>query len=151
MTEPRLALDTNILVYAEGVGDLERCDVARDVLARLSNSDVILPAQVLGEFFRVLCAKAGKSEAEAADAVLSWSDAWRVADSTWTAFESAFDCSRSHDLQIWDALILSVAGEQSCRYLLSEDFQSGFTWRGVTILNPFETSQRRLLGTLLEY
>ena len=32
----RLALDTNILAYAEGIGDLKRCKSARDLVARLA-------------------------------------------------------------------------------------------------------------------
>ena len=137
MTEARLALDTNILAYAEGVGSEERCAAARRLIAQLIGADVVLPAQTLGELYRVLHGKAGRSRSEAADAVLAWRDAWPVADSTWSAFESAFDCGRAHGLQIWDALILSVAGEHGCRLLLSEDLQPGFVWRGVTVVNPF--------------
>ncbi|WP_205963481.1 PIN domain-containing protein [Roseicella aquatilis] len=29
------------------------------------------------------------------------------------------------------------AAEAECRLLLSEDIQDGFTWRGVTVRNPF--------------
>ena len=53
-------------------------------------------------------------------------------------------------MAIWDALILSVAADQKCRMLLSEDFQQGFTWRGVTVLNPFQTPQHALLAAVLQ-
>jgi len=42
-----------------------------------------------------------------------------------------------------------VAAENRCRLLLSEDFQNGFTWRGVTVVNPFATQQSPLLEDLL--
>jgi hypothetical protein len=32
---------------------------------------------------------------------------------------------------------LAVAAKGSCRLLLSEDLQDGFSWRGVTVANPF--------------
>lgn len=46
----------------------------------------------------------------------------------------------------WDALILAVAAENHCRLLLSEDFQNGFTWRGVTVVNPFVEPRSPLLA-----
>jgi len=45
--------------------------------------------------------------------------------------------------------MISVASETGCRLLLSEDLQDGFTWRGVTIANPFAAQQHPLLGSLL--
>lgn len=65
-------------------------------------------------------------------------------------FQAALDLSVDHGLQIRDALILSVAAESHCRLLLSEDMQSGFTWRGVTVLNPFVSAQHPLLAGLLQ-
>ncbi len=52
-------------------------------------------------------------------------------------------------LGIWDAVILSAAADARCRLLLSEDLQDGFTWRGVTVVNPFASSPHRLLAALL--
>jgi predicted nucleic acid-binding protein len=52
-------------------------------------------------------------------------------------------------LQMWDALILVVAAEQHCRIVISEDFQDGFTWRGVTVVNPFASEPSPLLAGLL--
>lgn len=133
----RVALDTNILAYAEGIGDDERCEKALLLIERLPGDIVLLPAQTLGELYRVLNGKAKRNAEETHSAILNWADSFEVADSTWFSFQSAFDLSTYHDLQIWDALILSVAAENRCRFLLSEDFQNGFTWKGVTIVNPF--------------
>ena len=62
----------------------------------------------------------------------------------------ALDLAADHQMPIWDALILAVAADQKCRLLLSEDFQQGFTWRGVTVLNPFQTPQHALLAAVLQ-
>ena len=133
-----VALDTNVLVYAEGWGDDVRCQLAGDLIARLKPTDLIVAVQVLGELSRVFTSKMKKSESEVRELLLSWSDGVVVADTTWTAFQSAMDLSVDHQISMWDALILAVAAENKCRLLLTEDFQNGFTWRGVTVVNPFE-------------
>lgn len=146
----RIALDTNVLAYAEGVGDEPRCRAARDTIAALPAMNVLIPAQALGELHRVLTGKAGRKAAEVREAMLGWADAFEVGDSTWRAMESAFDLVADHSMQIWDALILSVAAEHKCRLLLSEDFQNGFTWRGVTVTNPFAENKHPLLKAMSE-
>lgn len=45
----RVALDTNVLVYAEGLGDDVRCQLAGNLIARLKPTDSIVAVQVLGE------------------------------------------------------------------------------------------------------
>jgi len=144
----RIAFDTNILAYAEGLGDVQRCGVARHWVERLDVSQVVIPAQTLGELYRVLTGKANRTAAQAREAVLNWSDAFKVADSTWVAFQSALDLTVDHHLPIWDALILAVTADNHCRLLLSEDFQNGFTWRGVTVVNPFAEPRPPLLTRL---
>ena len=64
----RVALDTNVLVYAEGVGDARRCKAARQLISRLPPQLVVLPAQVLGELHRVLVGKAGRTPVDAREA-----------------------------------------------------------------------------------
>jgi predicted nucleic acid-binding protein len=133
----RVALDTNVLVYAEGLGDEPRCRGAAALLDDLRTDDVVLPVQVLGELSRVLVAKTKRTAQEIRTSILDWADSFFIADSTWTAFLSALDLTLDHRMQTWDALILAVAAENRCRRLYSEDFQDGFTWRGVTVVNPF--------------
>lgn len=145
----RVALDTNILAYAEGAGDAQRCAMALKLIEQLPSESVVLPAQTLGELFRVLTGKAGRKAAEARLATQGWSDSFQVADSTWAAFQSAFDLAADHGLQVWDALILSVAASQHCRLLLSEDLRHGFTWGGVTVVNPFAMPRSHLLDASL--
>jgi len=145
----RIALDTNILAYAEGVGDSPRQLASLDLIRMLPSSLVVIPAQCLGELFRILTGKARRDAASAQKAVLGWADAYETADSTWTAFQSAMEAAVNHGLQVWDALILAVAMEQRCRLLLSEDMQHEFTWHGVTVVNPYQESKHPLLQALL--
>jgi predicted nucleic acid-binding protein len=145
----RIAVDTNILTYAEGVGDARRCNAARRLVSRLQPDMVLLSLQVLGELHRVLVGKAHRSPADAKAAIIGWADAFDIADSTYDALRGALDLAADHQMPIWDALILSSAAEHKCRLLLSEDFQDGFTWRGVTVTDPFISPQHPLLAAAM--
>ena len=146
-----LAIDTNVLVYAEGEGDAARCASAQRLLARVLPTAVILPLQVLGELHRVLTGRFRRDGRSVREAILGWTDAFRVAESSHSALRSALDLHADHQLPIWDALILAVAAEHGCRLLLSEDYQSGFTWRGVTVVDPFAPKQHPLLRQALKH
>ncbi len=63
---------------------------------------------------------------------------------------AALNLASVHRLQIWDAVILSAAASAGCRVLLSEDLQDGFTWNGVTVVNPFAPEPNALLAELLD-
>jgi predicted nucleic acid-binding protein len=54
-----------------------------------------------------------------------------------------------HQLAFWDAIVLSAAADANCRVLLSEDLQDGFTWSGVTVVNPFAATPHPLLDAAL--
>ncbi|KAA2237898.1 PIN domain-containing protein [Salinarimonas soli] len=70
MTEPGLvALDTNILVYAEGLNDLQRHRAAVEVIAALGERIVALPAQCLGELFSAMVRKFGRPPRDACERV----------------------------------------------------------------------------------
>ena len=144
----RLALDTNILAYAEGIGDETRCLSARKLVKKITDREAILPAQTLGELSRVLVAKDKRNNSQVRETVLEWADSFLVADSTWFAFQTALNLTVDHQIPIWDALILSVAAEHHCRLLFSENFKNGFNWQGVTVINPFTNSRLSLLNDL---
>ncbi len=145
----RVALDTNILAYAEGLGDAARRDGALHLLQCLPAEHVVLPAQVLGELCRIMIGKARRSPDLARTIALQWADSFEVAASNWAAFQAAFDLMVDHGLGIWDALILAVSAENHCRLLLSEDLHHGFTWRGVTVVNPYRLPHHPLISPLL--
>ena len=85
----KVALDTNVLVYAEGWGDAERCQRARELMARLAPGDVVIPVQVLGELQRVLTSKARRTAQQARNAIQSWCDTFDIADTTLAAMQAA--------------------------------------------------------------
>jgi predicted nucleic acid-binding protein len=144
-----VALDTNILVYAEGLNGRAMKAAAMDLLERLPEEATLLPVQALAELLHVLVRKAGRSRASARQAVLSWGDAYPLIETSPSVLVSAMDLSVDHKLGTWDAVILSAAADARCRLLLSEDLQDGFTWGGVTVTNPFKTPRHPILERLL--
>jgi predicted nucleic acid-binding protein len=145
----KIALDTNVLAYAEGVNDAKRRDAALDILARLPQDAIVVPVQALGELFTVLVRKAGRDAARARDAVLGWRDAFGVIETSPAVLLAAMDLATDHELSMWDAIMLAAAAAAGCRLLLSEDLQDGFTWNGVTVANPFAASRHALLDAML--
>jgi predicted nucleic acid-binding protein len=145
----RLALDTNILVYAEGVNGAAMKRAALELIERLPQDDVLLPVQALGELFNVLVRKAGRAPAKARRAILTWTDAFPLIETSAEVMLAAADLATDHQLGIWDSVILSAAAAAGCRLLLSEDMKDGFTWRGISVTNPFSTGKHPLLAALL--
>jgi len=149
----RLALDTNILVYAERLrlssADAGKEAVARRMLGAAIDDDIILPRQALAEFQRVLVRKAGLDPARAADRVRLWADRAELVDTNGPVFDAALGLAADHGLQIFDAIILAAAVEARCDLLLSEDLQDGFAWRGVVVSDPFGAGPDGRLGRLL--
>jgi predicted nucleic acid-binding protein len=145
----RIALDTNVLAYAEGVNGPGRQRDALKVLAQLRGADIVLPAQTLGELFHVLVRKATFSRTAARAAVQNWHDAYAVVETSASVIVEATDLACAHGLSIWDSVVLSASAQSGCRLLLSEDLQDGFLWRGVTVTNPFASTPHPVLAALL--
>jgi predicted nucleic acid-binding protein len=146
----QVALDTNILVYAEGLNGPAMKALAVKLIQKLPSDKTILPTQVLAELFSVLVRKAGKDVKSAAKSIMSWQDAFRVNDTSAVALRGAIELASHHKLGIWDAIVLATAAASECRLLLSEDLHDGFSWNGVTVTNPFSDHRHALLEALLE-
>ena len=145
-----VAVDTNVLVYAEEHSAGKKSADARALLDSLPPETTLIPVYVLGELYRVLVRKAGRSAAKARAAVLSWGDSFPIIELSSSVMISAIELSHEHRFDIWDAVVLASAADAGCRLLLSEDFQDGFTWNGVTVTNPFSPKRHLLLDSLLK-
>lgn len=145
----RVALDTNVLAYSEGVNGATLKNAAVDLLSALPQGLVVIPVQVLGELFRVLVGKAGWERGSARVAILSWSDAFQTMETSTNVMLAAADLSVYHKIGIWDSVILCASEAAGCRLLLSEDMQDGFTYKGTTVTNPFASTRHPLLQAVL--
>jgi predicted nucleic acid-binding protein len=143
-----VALDTNVLAYAEGVNGIATKKTVLELLDKIPQNLVVLPVQALGELFHLLVRKAGRSPAEARQAILGWRNAYALVETSPDVLVAALDLT-VRQFNIWDAVILCAAAEADCRLLLSEDMQDGFVWGGVTVVNPFTKPKHPLLDALL--
>ena len=145
-----VALDTNVLAYAENTNGAEMRDHALDLLERLPVEQTLIPVQALGELFAVLVRKARRSRTHAREAVLHWGDSFPLIETSSDVILMALELTVTHQFGWWDAVIMSAAGDSGCRLLLSEDLQDGFTWNGVTVVNPFAAKRHPILAALLQ-
>jgi len=143
-----VALDTNVLVYFEGINDRERRDAAQALVGRLDRHRLVLPAQVLGELYSVLTGKGRMQADDAKPVVERWRLLANIEPTTSQTVTAALDLAAAHRLQFWDAAILAATREAECQLLLSEDMQDGFVWRGVTVANPFAAVPHPLLASV---
>ena len=143
----RVALDSNIVLYAEDINDAARCKLALATidLLRAAGTEIVLPVQVLGEVLAVLQRKSGRPRDQGRASLLGWLNVVETVPTTAAVMVRAADISVDHQLAVWDCVILAAASEAKCCLLLSEDMQDGFCWGGVTLINPFiPASQARL-------
>lgn len=146
----RIALDSNVLAYAVGIDDLTRKTIATRLLVKLPPEDVFIPVQAVGELFHILVIKAGFRSADAKPIVIRWCDEYSLIETSHAILLSAMELSSDHHFRIWDAIMMSAAASADCRLLLSEDLQDGFTWSGVTVVNPFAKKPNELLMGALD-
>ena len=145
----KVALDTNVLAYAEGTNGAEMKEASLRLIQALPVGSIVLPIQALGELFDVLVLKAKRPATSARAAILGWQDAYAVIDTSSAVMLNATDLATDHNLRIRDAVVISASAEAGCRLLLSADLQEGFTWRGVTVTNPFAAPTHVLLSAML--
>lgn len=143
MTHPasgRAFIDTNILVYAHGVGDDEpRAQRAREVLTELWRDDTgLLSTQVLQEFYAVATRKLRPPlpRKQARAIVAAYADWCRVSTDP-GLIVSASVLEEKHTLAFWDALIVEAALQAGAATLLSEDLQDGRGFGDLRVENPF--------------
>lgn len=145
-----VGLDTNVIVYGAGIGDPGRCARASALLGRLAGR-LVLPVQVLGEFFNVAVRRAGLPRDDVAERLETLVASGLVVETTLGVFRRAADLATSHRFQIWDGVVVAAAEEAGCPILLSEDMQHGFVWRRLTIVNPFLEPPHPLLAEALRH
>ena len=147
----RIAFDSNVLLYAEGLnGPAQQHQAVGAIdLVRVSRADMVIPVQVLGEVFAVLRRKSGWPPDRVRQSLADWRASGTIVPTTEMVLVRAADLAVDHLLSFWDSVIFAAAAEANCRALLSEDMQDGFSWGGVTVINPFYEKGLALLQSLL--
>jgi len=146
----KIAVDTNIFGYAAGLGEDEPKRIrAAWLLKTLPAFQLVMPSQVAGEFYNLLCKKGGQKPKIATKIVMDWAQTLTFASPGPGTMREALQTASFQSLQIWDALILNIASEAGCRLMLSEDLQNGFNCRDVIVANPFLDQPHPMLASVL--
>jgi predicted nucleic acid-binding protein len=138
----RAFVDSNILLYAHDGSAGAKRDVARDLMESLwYRGGGYLSVQVLQEFFVNVTRKLERpldiGEARQIVEDLSY---WRVHRPGARDVLAAIDIHSRSEISFWDAMIVRSAAAQGCEVLYSEDLNSGQTYEGVKVVNPFADS-----------
>ncbi len=124
--------DTNIIVYLTS-GDAARAGKAEGLIA----DGGVISVQVLNEFASVARRKIALSWAETEEVLEALKANLEVVPLTLAIHERAVGLASAHNLNIYDAGIVSAAIESGCDAIWSEDMQHGRTFETVRIANPF--------------
>lgn len=146
-----IALDTNILVYADVQDDpLGRHAIAVSIIEQLSaHSAGIIPLQALGEFLNVCRSKHVLDLALATRRVEDYVDVFETPSTVVADLSAAQALLANFNLAFFDALIITVAARSGAKLLLSEDMQDGLEVAGLRIVNPFVPANQSLIADWL--
>jgi predicted nucleic acid-binding protein len=137
MTE-RVFIDTNVWVYAVDRSDIAKQTTALALLEPTDESDVVVSAQVIGEFFAVVTRKLAHTvPISDARAMVAQMIRLPVVAIDSRLVEAAIAGTDTWSLSYWDALIVAAAETSGCDRVLSEDMSHGVVYGSVQVQNPF--------------
>ena len=142
-----LALDSNVLLYAEIEPDSDKGRIARSVIARSAATGAI-SAQALLEVVAVVRRRLPDQLSSALSKIAAWRNVFEITPTSEIVMANAIDLVRSHHLQVWDAVIWCAARASGARILFTEDLQDGLSLIGVQAVNPFARSRDELEALL---
>jgi len=133
----RFFVDTNVLLYSLDPADAVKRELAHAWLMALWNHNAgQLSWQVIHEFYSNAVRKLGIGIPRVRAEVESFVQ-WQPVGYGLGIVQRAWYWMDKAGLHYWDSLILASAETAGCAYLLSEDFQAGQRFGGITVVNPF--------------
>ena len=132
-------VDTNVLLYARDAGEPARQPRAAQWLEHLWRERTGRTSiQVVSEYYANVTGKLdpGLAPDEAWDDVTALF-AWAPLPIDEALLHRGREVGRRHRLSWRDSLIVGAAQLQDCQLLLSEEFQDGGIYGGVTVRSPF--------------
>lgn len=137
-------LDSNVLIYTFDDVALEKQRIAQDLVkTALQDGSGVISYQVTQEVLNVLTRKLPQSM-DVGDATrylaTTLEPLWHVQPST-ELFRAGLALQARYQFGFYDALIVAAALSAGCARLYSEDLQHGQQIEGLTIEDPFRTSE----------
>jgi len=130
----RIALDTNILIYAHSLDCKAKRVIARDFFSK----NPIVSSQVISEYLNVMRKKFNAQKQELMDTCSLWLEKCSVQPVVFSTIKLAQYLAGKYDFQVFDGIIVAAALEANCDVLCSEDMQNGQVIENtLKIVNPF--------------
>ena len=139
MSEDKLFLDTNIIIYAYDVTAKEKHEMAKKIVVDLWNSGLgTISTQVLQEFFVTATRRIPKPlDEKLAKDIISDLMKWDVVINDGKSILDAIEIHLRYHYSFWYSMIVDAAVKSGAVLLLSEDLSDGQKIDGVEIKNPF--------------
>ena len=144
----RVALDSNILIYAEVEPESEKGKRAADLILGAAR-DGVISAQVLGEFLRFVQRRVPASFEDAIRQVLLYQAVFLTPPTTDAIINKASALARTHRMQLWDCVVCAASAQAGADVLLTEDMQDGRSIGGLRLINPFVATNAKAIDDLL--
>ncbi len=134
----RVFVDTNVWVYTVDQSEPAKMARAREVVTPDPDRDLVVSAQVLGEFYVTVRRRFREALPEPeAVALVEQMRRLPVVPIDRELVSAAIAHARSQQMSYWDALIVAAAETSGCSVVLSEDLADGTTYGSVRVENPF--------------
>ena len=144
----RVALDSNILIYAELEPDSEKGARSTDLILRAAR-DGVIPVQVLGEYLRFIQRRVPSVFERAIRQVSIYQAAFVTPPTTTAIVDMASAWARAHRMQLWDCVVCAASAHAGAKLLLTEDMQDGRTLDGLRLINPFAPANAGAIDAML--
>ena len=136
-------LDTNVFVYEYQFNDREKQRVARELVEAAVAGKFVISVQVLSEFTSTLLHKASPvATPDAVTDILDKLSPIRLVVSDHEIVRRAVEARAAYGIHFYDGMIVAAAERGGCKRILSEDFNAGQEYFGVTVANPFADLDR---------
>ena len=133
----KIFIDTNLFVYSLDKKDKQKQKKASKILKTIVDShQPVISTQVIKEFYVVATQKLNADKIIIKNIIHNFHK-MEIVNNDLGLIEQAVDISILSQLSFWDALIIVAAEKANCEFVFSEDLNSGQTYRGVVVLNPF--------------
>jgi len=128
-------VDTNILIYAYSVTELEK---KKKVLSLLTTESVAISTQVVNKFIWVMHRKFNVAYGSLKFIIDNIFDLYKVCIINQSSVLKAIDLSKRLQFSYWDSLMLASALESGCNVFYTEDLQDGqYIDNQIVVINPF--------------
>jgi predicted nucleic acid-binding protein len=144
----RVAIDSNVLIYAELEPDSEKGKRSAEVILQAAR-DGVISAQVLGEFLRFVQRRVPGSFEDAVRQALLYQSVFLIPPTTEAIINRASEMAHAHRMQLWDCVVCTASAQAGARVLLTEDMQDGRIIDGLRLINPFAAANSKSIDHIL--